>query len=141
MWFVNIFKYALQHQQVPDKYPDKSDQPQNAAQHESGKDFPSHDPPPVPDGYFSQGHSLNDQGGSLGAAVSAAGHDQGNKIGQDQHFCQFIIIISHGRGREHFTEKKDDQPADTFADQLKKRRFQIGMIQCFGYPRSSGYLL
>ena len=124
----------MNHQQMPQENAGKANDTQNAAQHKPGKDLAAHHTPPVPDGNFSQRHGLNDQGGSLGSAVAAAGHDQGNKICQDQYLGQFIIVIGHGGCRKHFTEKKNDQPAHPFADQLEKRRFQVRMIQGFGAP-------
>jgi len=61
---------------------------------------------PVPQRQFPQRQRADDKRRGLRAAIAASADDKRDEERQHNGAGNFIFKVSHGRGREHFTEKQ-----------------------------------
>ncbi len=109
----------------------ETDDAEEGTQGEAGAEFAAEDAPPVGEFEFLEGEGADDEGGALGAGVSAGGDDEGNEERDDGGFFDFAFEVSHGGGGEHFAEEEDGEPAAALFHHLPEADGEVRRIEGF----------
>src|SRR5580698_5940045 len=97
-----VWAIRMGEDQSPQHDAGEADNAKDSTEQEPGHEFTPDDAEPVGNGEFAECHGLDDEGRCLGAAIAAAGNDEGYEEGKDDSFRDLVFEVSHGRGSEHF---------------------------------------
>lgn len=116
---------------LPGDDAEEADEAEEQAEGEAGEQFAANDAEPIAQANFFEGHGADDEGGGLGAGVAAAADKQGDEKCEDDGLFDLTFVVTHGGGREHFSKKKNDEPAGAFFEHGKEASFEVRTVEGF----------
>src|SRR5690606_33175582 len=116
---------------LPEEDADRADRPEDAPERDARAELAPEDATPMPQADLLQGERADEEGRRLRAAVAAARDDERDEDREDDRLREVRLVADHRRRRQHLPEEQDDEPARALADQLPKRRREIGLVERF----------